>query len=130
MIADEEIDMLREIADRVRNEADFSYYGSYNGGDPREFCPDVECSTDDERALHAADCAAWERGEYIDRGSHHQPLDAVTVGTQVLEVHSEMGAYKTVHHYGLGMVTYVDEELVKIAQDLDDVIDRIRQVAE
>jgi hypothetical protein len=39
-------------------------YGSFLGGDPRDFEPDPECSTDAERARHAADCAAWDRGEH------------------------------------------------------------------
>jgi hypothetical protein len=38
-------------------------YGFYNGGDPRRFTPDEECSTEAERALHRQHCEAWERGE-------------------------------------------------------------------
>jgi hypothetical protein len=34
----------------------------------------------------------------------------------------------TVAHYGMGVNVHQDEELLKLAQDLDDVIDRIRQV--
>lgn len=38
-------------------------YGFFPGGDPREFSPDHESSTDEERARHKADCEAWDRGE-------------------------------------------------------------------
>lgn len=38
-------------------------YGSFPGGDPRDFTPDPECSTDEERKRHADDCAAWEAGQ-------------------------------------------------------------------
>lgn len=35
--------------------------------DPRDFKPDPECSTEEERQRHANDCAALERGEEVDR---------------------------------------------------------------
>jgi len=38
-------------------------YGFYNGGDPRRFTPDEECSTEAERELHRQHCEAWEKGE-------------------------------------------------------------------
>jgi hypothetical protein len=40
-----------------------SVYGFFPGGDPRDFTPDPECSTDTERAQHKRDCEAWDRGE-------------------------------------------------------------------
>jgi hypothetical protein len=40
-----------------------SGYGFFCGGDPRDFYPDQECSTDAEREKHKRDCEAWERGE-------------------------------------------------------------------
>lgn len=49
-------------------------YGFFPGGDPREFTPDPECSTEEERARWEADCAAWNRGERPDVGpacTHH-----------------------------------------------------------
>ena len=38
-------------------------YGTFIGGDPRDFTPDPESSTEGERALHKAACEAWERVE-------------------------------------------------------------------
>lgn len=38
-------------------------YGGFHGGDPRDFHPDPECSTEDERARHRGACEAWNRGE-------------------------------------------------------------------
>lgn len=38
-------------------------YGGFHGGDPRDFKPDPECSTQEERAAHRAACEAWDRGE-------------------------------------------------------------------
>ena len=53
-------------------------YGFFHGGDPREFSPDPECSTEAERVLHKAHCEAWDRGEvtkvavsgYISKSIH------------------------------------------------------------
>lgn len=41
-------------------------YGSYHGGDPREFWPDPECSTAEERKAHREACEAWDRGERLE----------------------------------------------------------------
>lgn len=38
-------------------------YGSFYCGDPRNFTPDEECSTEEERELHRQHCEAWAKGE-------------------------------------------------------------------
>lgn len=38
-------------------------YGGFHGGDPRNFTPDPECSTDEEREKHRLACERWDRGE-------------------------------------------------------------------
>lgn len=38
-------------------------YGVFHGGDPRNFSPDFECSSPEERAAHAAACKAADLGE-------------------------------------------------------------------
>jgi hypothetical protein len=38
--------------------------GFFPGGDPHNFYPDPEASTEAERARHKADCEAWDRGEH------------------------------------------------------------------
>lgn len=118
MIDDEEIDQLRAIADRVRAYAEQSYYGFFHGGDPRNFSPDPECSTAEELEQHKADCAAWEAGNNVERHVH-APL---------LAADGKCIGHTTTAHYGLGVNVFEDPELMKLAQDLDDVIDRIRQV--
>ncbi len=37
-------------------------YGAFPGGDPRDFTPDPECSTDAEREAHRRACAIWDAG--------------------------------------------------------------------
>lgn len=112
VLSDEDIDALRRIADDVRREGEVSHYGYFLGGDPREFTPDVEVCSVEEIERHKADCEAWERGERVDRGGPHEPLPDGKAG------------WATVSHYGMGMQTLADEETVKLAQDLDDWIDR------
>jgi hypothetical protein len=36
-------------------------YSPFTGGDPRNFSPDPECSTEEERQRHREACAAWSR---------------------------------------------------------------------
>ena len=51
--------------------ADQSYeynYGPFPGGDPRDFLPDEDLCTDDEKARHVAACVEWAEGIGVDRG--------------------------------------------------------------
>ena len=45
------------------------YYGPFHGGDPTQFVPDDECSTQEERARHREACRKWLFGEYVDDGT-------------------------------------------------------------
>lgn len=38
-------------------------YGTFHGGDPRNFTPDPECSTDVERENHRKACELWAQWE-------------------------------------------------------------------
>jgi hypothetical protein len=115
VITDEEADTLRAIADRIRSDAEDVSYGYFPGGDPRDFTPDEESIRPEEAARYKSDCEAWERGDHIDRGGPHLPL---TVDGMTWHV--------TVAHYGLGTYTYRCPDTLRLAQDLDDWIDRAR----
>lgn len=41
-------------------------YGSFKGGDPREFQQDPECSTENEKAAHREACARWDAGDQVE----------------------------------------------------------------
>jgi len=86
-------------------------YGHFPGGDPRAFSPDPECSTEAERAAHAAACAAWERGERPTIDGPHRPLPDGEEG------------HMTVSGFGLGVYQVADEEA---ADALDQVCAAIR----
>ena len=131
MIEDAEIDTLRALADRIRGEAEGVTYGYFPGGDPREFTPDEECATADEMERYKADCAAWERGEAVDRGGPHVGINDrpdVQDAMEAARGTRPTVGWVTVSHYGLGTYCYRDESLMRLAQDLDDWIDRVRQV--
>lgn len=42
-------------------------YGAFHGGDPRDFTPDDDGTSDKERAAHVAACEAAERDEAARR---------------------------------------------------------------
>ena len=129
MISDDDFDALRRVADDIRRHADNSYYGYFAGGDPRGFSPDPETCSADELESHRVACEAWERGECADIGGPHQPLTAEDIESIKATTGREVsGGHKTIAHYGLGVQSYDDAALIKLAQDLDDWIDRARQV--
>ena len=49
-------------------------YGHFIGGDPRNFTPDEDASTEAERAAHAEACERWNRGDCEPKAPHeHGP---------------------------------------------------------
>lgn len=50
------------IEEMLADNAETQSYGHFYGGDPRDFTPDEECSTPEERAAHKRDCEAMEAG--------------------------------------------------------------------
>ena len=113
MIEDSEIDAMRAIADSIRCEAECASYGYFPGGDPRDFTPDPEACSADEMDRHKAACDQWEAGDRVDVGGPHKPIP---------------GGHITVSHFGVGVSVYKDADLMRLAQDLDDWIDRARSM--
>ncbi len=58
--------LLDAVASFLEQFVDQVGYGFFCGGDPRDFSPDPECSTEDEREAHRLACEAWGRGERAD----------------------------------------------------------------
>ncbi len=101
---DVDYDQLRAVADSIRARAEDSAYGAFHGGDPHDFHPDVEVCSAEEIEAHAAACLAWDSGVRAD----DEPV-------------CNAGAF------GVGVYTFRDDVIVKLAQELDDWIDRARQ---
>ena len=50
---------------RRRINLNTAQYGSFSGSDPRDFFPDPECSTVEERDFHAGVCDMFDRFEEL-----------------------------------------------------------------
>jgi len=63
------VSMKQQILDVVaflRERGEETTYGYGDPAEPREFTPDPECSTEEERERHRLACEAWDRGEPLD----------------------------------------------------------------
>ena len=101
-------------------------YGHFYGGDPRDFHPDEECSTESEREAHRLACEAAELDEKARNlpGSHQrvQPADAERlIRDGKADSAIVAGAYAHVHMkgFGLGTTTFRDDELERVAEAID-----------
>lgn len=109
-------------------------YGAFHGGDPRNFTPDPECSTDEERAAHKAACDAWARGEEIAvrGGCEYREVEPGTeIATAVEEIRKEAGAAATVapgivrvqaQTFGLGTYVCRDPQVTEIVERINAAI--------
>lgn len=64
-MVDDHRGLLSAVFDEMRSnlEAYSSHYGAFQGGDPRDFTPDSECSTEEERVAWAEACRRAEADE-------------------------------------------------------------------
>lgn len=88
-------------------------YGFYNGGDPRRFTPDEECSTEAERELHRKHCEAWEKGERPTvKVSGIEWTEAMTSTGRDGKPKTHPAGYKLVDRsaYGLGTMMLTDNQ--------------------
>ena len=124
LLSDDEVDTMRAIAERLRANADCvdSVYGFFPGGDPRDFTPDPEASTEEERRNHKRACELFEAGKIttVD-GRHHFP---------VVNVSGEVVGHVTHAAFGLGVYNVGDRDMDRAANELDALLDRIRELEE
>jgi hypothetical protein len=80
-------DVAQAVYELAHEWKEVESYGYFGGGDPRDFTPDPDCSTEAERAAHKAACDAWNRGAGapVD-GAHDERVegDAVVVSTRAV----------------------------------------------
>ena len=104
---------LRDLLDHVAAVALDQTYGPFSGGDPNEFAPDPECSTEEERALHASDCARWNAGQrdgLTETRCEFAPEPGVIV--------------RTPSGYGFGTTTRINEEVDEIRERIGMILAR------
>ena len=79
-----EIAALRGALERLlplTEEFEYTLYGNFMGGDPREFSPDEEVCLPEEIAAWKSACEEWNRGEGVDRGPGCQTMGDGWAGT-------------------------------------------------
>ena len=65
-----EIAALKGALERLlplTDEFEYTLYGTFMGGDPRDFTPDEEMCTPEEISAWETACEEWNRGEGVDR---------------------------------------------------------------
>lgn len=108
-------------------------YGAFPGGDPREFTPDEECSTEEEREAWKAACAAWDRGEQVDvpGGCEYREVEPGTERAVANEAIRDGAAAATAspglvrvarQTFGLGVYTYADPQVAEIRERVESAI--------
>lgn len=108
LLDEEEIDSMRAIADRMRASNGSVVYGFFPGGDPREFCPDPECCTAEQLEAHEQACKLAEQGVGL----------SVDGGCELMTGRRPP--------FGIGTYEVKDEAIEKLARELDDWLDAVR----
>jgi hypothetical protein len=112
-VSDEQVTMTLSKAtwnalfEMAATNAEVQGYGHFPGGDPRDFDPDPECSTEEERAAHKRDCEAMNAG-----GQALMPPTAVWGSAEGMGFHYHRAAY------GLGGYVMRDEEWTRIRDEM------------
>jgi hypothetical protein len=111
---DEALDELRTLAHEIRREGSDSGYGYFPGGDPRDFSPDPDASTEAERTAHKVACDAWDRGERpVTPGPHEHFQEGETNG------------WITRSFFGLGVYNMEDPDLLAWADTIERCVERL-----
>ena len=92
-----------------------SGYGGFNGGDPRNFHPDYECSTEKERENHRKACDLWDEAEA--RGE--SPTPEKCPSGWIFDDNGKAVAHVFRTPYGLGIYTYSYETFFE-AREVDN----------
>lgn len=110
---EEALEELRWLRNEMWQQSECASYGHFRGGDPRNFTPDPECSTEEEQKAHREACARWEAGNREPLPGPHVTLDHAGVG------------WMTLSGFGLGTNVMVDEQARDWAERLDRCISRL-----
>jgi hypothetical protein len=98
---------LHELWMDIRRASEDTGYGFFPGGDPNNFTPDPECSTEEERERHKQACAAWP--EVLNPAPHCQ-----------------LGLTRPAPPgFGLGTYQLIDEQACDWAERLERCIARL-----
>lgn len=111
------LSVLPQIRVLVDEQAEVEGYGSASCvSDPRDFTPDPECSTKEERAAWKLACEAAERGESTDIPRHLWINDS----------EGKVMAHIAVSGWGLGTYIFRDQEMMGIRDVIDEVLAEVK----
>lgn len=114
------VPLLKEATDNL-GDPEESGYGSFTGGDPRDFTPDPDGTTEEELAKWKAACeafaAAEARGERPTLGGAHQTL---------VDDDGRPVAFVSFSGFGLGIQVYRDEELAALLKKASDALSAVK----
>ena len=105
-------DLALALLARAEDEAASPIYGFFTGGDPRDFTPDPECSTEEERATHKAACEARNADEAVP----------FLPGTESTTVSRDVYTHSARAGFGLGTQIYRDPLMAALAAALKAAI--------
>ncbi len=101
-------DLALALLARAEDEAASPVYGFFTGGDPRDFTPDPEGSTDEERAAHKAACEARDADDTVP----------FLPGTESTTTAGDVYTHRTRAGFGLGTQIYRDPLMAALAAAL------------
>lgn len=101
-------DLALALLARAEDEAASPVYGFFTGGDPRDFTPDPECSSDEERAAHKAACEARNADDAVP----------FLPGTEATATTGDVYTHSTRAGFGLGTQIYRDPLMAALAAAL------------
>lgn len=110
----EALEDLRVLLSDMAYAAQTSQYGHFPGGNPNDFTPDPECSTEEERKAHEEACRRWSATSSALPGPH-EPLEPPAVG------------WITRSGFGLGTYTFTDPQAEDWADRLARALDRLER---
>jgi hypothetical protein len=112
----EALDELRFLSNEIRQRGQDQSYGHFHGGDPNNFSPDPECSTEAEQAAHKEACAKWNAGDRSPLPGPHRSFAAED---------GRVYGHVTLCGFGLGVNVYIDEDALDWADRIDRCVDRL-----
>jgi hypothetical protein len=120
LLDEREVEQLRAIADRIRDQGEHVGYGYFPGGDPRNFTPDPECCTEQEIKNWERACELMAEGKIDEAsGQHHWPI----IGKD-----GDVIGHTTSCPFGMGTYSLPDPDAQALARQLDAWLDEVRKL--
>lgn len=94
-----------------------SIYGFFHGGDPRDFSPDPECSTEEEREAHRKACEAFSADTPLPGCCEHRLDDEGKVSLIITKAPFGLGTSHYQDADALGAVNLLRQALRELERE-------------